>query len=75
MSTSPIDGTSPQAGDDARSNANSLLTADDLSLILRVPRSWIYSHLDLLPTIRLGRYVRFRGSEVDRFLTQQKTCE
>lgn len=39
---------------------HSLLTAEEVAAILRVPRSWVYSHLELLPTIRLGRYVRFR---------------
>jgi hypothetical protein len=36
--------------------------------ILRVPRSWVYSHLSDLPVIRLGRDVRFKHSEVQRFL-------
>jgi hypothetical protein len=38
-----------------------LLTADEVAAILRVPRSWIYSHLSELPVIRLGRYVRFQA--------------
>ena len=41
-----------------------LLDADELAQILRVPRSWVYSHLQELPVIRLGRYVRFSRSEV-----------
>ena len=36
--------------------------------------SWIYSHLDQLPTVRLGRYVRFKRSEIELFLDQQKAC-
>lgn len=52
-----------------------LLTVDEVAHILRVPRSWVYSHLDLLPTIRLGRYVRFRRSEIDDFLRQRGTCQ
>lgn len=51
-----------------------LLTVDEVAHILRVPRSWVYSHLDRLPTIRLGRYVRFRRSEIDGFLEQRGTC-
>jgi hypothetical protein len=31
-----------------------LLTVDELAEILRVPKSWIYSHQDQLPTVRLG---------------------
>ena len=37
-----------------------LLDAGEVAEILRVPRSWVYSHLKELPAIRLGRYVRFR---------------
>jgi excisionase family DNA binding protein len=54
--------------------AHVLLTAEDVAEILRVPRSWIYSHLDQLPTVRLGRYVRFKRSEIEFFLDQQRAC-
>jgi predicted DNA-binding transcriptional regulator AlpA len=60
---------------DAQSLPDPLLTVDELSTILRVPRSWICGHLDLLPTVRLGRYVRFRRSEVELFLQQHETCK
>jgi excisionase family DNA binding protein len=52
-----------------------LLTANEVAHILRVPRSWVYSHLEMLPTIRLGRYIRFRRSEIDDFLRQRGTCQ
>ena len=48
-----------------------LLDASEVAQILRVPRSWVYSHLSELPVIRLGRYVRFRPSEIERFLQQR----
>jgi excisionase family DNA binding protein len=48
-----------------------LLNAGEVAQILRVPRSWVYSHLKELPVIRLGRYVRFRRSEIERFLEQR----
>ena len=48
-----------------------LLDATEVAQILRVPRSWIYSHLRELPVIRLGRYVRFRRSEIERFLEKR----
>ena len=54
---------------------HALLTAEEVAEILRVPRSWVYSHQDQLPTVRLGRYVRFRRCEIDRFLEKQGTCE
>ena len=52
-----------------------LLTTDEVAGILRVPRSWVYSHLTELPTIRLGRYVRFKRSDVDRFLEGRGSCQ
>jgi len=51
-----------------------LLTADEVAGILRVRRSWVYSHLTELPTIRLGRYVRFKRSDVERFLEECGSC-
>ena len=52
-----------------------LLTVEEVAHVLRVPRSWVYSHLEMLPTIRLGRYVRFRRSEIDDFLSRRGTCQ
>jgi excisionase family DNA binding protein len=49
-----------------------LLTVEELAEILRVPKSWIYSHQDQLPTVRLGRYVRFKRSEIESFLDKQR---
>ncbi len=48
-----------------------LLKAEEVAQILRVPKSWVYSHLQKLPAIRLGRYVRFRRSDIERFLEEQ----
>jgi excisionase family DNA binding protein len=58
-----------------RSMSGNLLTADEVAGILRVPKSWVYSHLSQLPTIRLGRYVRFKRSDVDRFLEERGSCQ
>jgi excisionase family DNA binding protein len=56
----------------SRPNAESvLLNAEEVAQILRVPKSWIYSHLHELPAIRLGRYVRFRRCEIERFLEER----
>jgi excisionase family DNA binding protein len=52
-----------------------LLTADEVAEILRVPKSWVYSHLNQLPTIRLRRYVRFKRSDVERFLQNRGPCQ
>jgi len=45
---------------------HTLLTAEEVAAILRVPRSWVYGHLNILPVVRLGRYVRFRRRGIDR---------
>lgn len=50
---------------------NQLLNAEEVAQILRVPRSWVYSHLEELPVIRLGRYVRFMRSGIERFLEER----
>jgi excisionase family DNA binding protein len=52
-----------------------LLTVDEVALILRVPKSWVYAHLGDLPTIRLGRYVRFRASDIEEFLANKGSCQ
>ena len=62
----------PTAGD---SSGEVLLTADEVAQILRVPRSWVYSHLSEIPVIRLGRYVRFKRSEIDGFLEKRGACQ
>jgi hypothetical protein len=47
-----------------------LLKPDDVALLLRVPKSWVYSNSEEIPGfIRLGRYVRFRPGSVRNFLS------
>jgi len=55
--------------------AGCLLTADEVAAILRVPKSWVYSHLSELPVIRLGRYAHFKRSDVERFLENRGPCQ
>jgi hypothetical protein len=57
-SSFPLESASFQANGNGISDDQILLTVDELAEILRVPKSWIYSHQDQLPTVRLGRYVR-----------------
>jgi excisionase family DNA binding protein len=52
-----------------------LLTAEEVAQMLRVPKSWVYGHLGLLPAVRLGRYVRFRRSEIEDFLQKRGPCQ
>jgi excisionase family DNA binding protein len=52
-------------------SGGNLLTTDEVAVILRVPKSWVYAHLSDLPAIRLGRYVRFKRSDIDEFLAKR----
>lgn len=48
-----------------------LMTVEELSQILQVPKSWIYERTrqgqEAIPHIRLGAYVRFDPEEVIKF--------
>ena len=41
-----------------------LLTVEDLAALLKVPRSWVYSHSGDLGAYRLGKYIRFDWERV-----------
>jgi excisionase family DNA binding protein len=49
-----------------------LLTVDELAALLKVKKSWVYEHLDQIPHVRLGRYVRFEFSAVSQFVQRQR---
>jgi hypothetical protein len=51
-----------------------LVTAGDLAAHLGLPESWIRNEerLDRIPSVRLGKYIRFRVSEVERALAQKR---
>ncbi len=53
-----------------------LLTVDELSEKLRVPKSWVYSRTrqkgaDRMPFLKCGKYCRFDYSEVIAWLKKQ----
>lgn len=50
-----------------------LLDVQKLASALGVPRSWVYSRTRIggLPTIRVGKYVRFRLDDVLAHLDQE----
>ena len=49
-----------------------LLTADEVAQILHVSTAWVYDHADrkrpLIPSVRLGKAVRFRPEDVRDFI-------
>jgi excisionase family DNA binding protein len=53
--------------------ASRLLGARELAELFGVPESWIreQARLGILPSFKLGHYVRFRLQEVERFLAER----
>ena len=54
-----------------------LLTVRDLAEILNVPVSWVYARTakgspEVIPHIRMGKYIRFDESEVSEYLRGRK---
>ena len=54
-----------------------LITIDELSSKLKVPKSWVYSRTreigpGSIPTIRVGKYLRFVESEVMEWLKERQ---
>ena len=53
--------------------AEGLLTVREVAELLRVPVSWVYERtrrrgIDRLPHLKVGKYVRFRLSEIEGYL-------
>jgi excisionase family DNA binding protein len=55
--------------------AEPLLTANEVSRLLGIPRSSVYEYArranDPLPAVRVGRHVRFHRSMLERWLADQ----
>jgi excisionase family DNA binding protein len=54
-----------------------LLTVEEVAEVLKVPVSWVYEHTrrrspDRIPGFRLGKYWRFRLSDVLAWLERQR---
>ena len=53
-----------------------ILTVHEVAELLRVPVSWVYDHArvsgaDRLPHFKLGKYLRFKASEIGDWLKQR----
>ena len=50
-----------------------LLTVDELAQVLLVKKSTIYQwrHLGLIPYIKVGRFVRFREKDIQKWLSSR----
>ena len=65
-----------KAGSDAP-KLERLLTVEELAELLKVPATWIYSRtrarsVNRLPGLRIGKYWRFRESDVLEWLERQR---
>ncbi len=60
--------------DSKRDPGPNLVTAGELAKHLNLPESWVRTEerLGRIPSVRLGKYVRFRLSDVERSLAQNK---
>ena len=68
----------PPAGPSHALGERQLLTADDVALLLQVPRSLVYALVRCgeLPAIRVGqRYVRFRAEALERWIESREALE
>ncbi len=57
--------------------SSSLMTVADVAELLKVPVSWVYEHtrrrsIERIPGFRLGKYWRFRESDVLAWLERQR---
>lgn len=58
------------------SAGRSLLTAQDVATMLGVPSSWVYtaSREGRIPTVKLGRYYRYRRDAIDEWIASQEVA-
>jgi len=49
-----------------------IMTAEEVATLLRLNKSWVYAQAgtNRIPHIRLGRYVRFRRSAINEWLSE-----
>lgn len=55
-------------------NHDDLLTVDELAALLKIPKATLYSWRYISygpPSIKVGRYLRYRNTEVTRWIAEQ----
>ena len=62
---------------EVESQLEELLTIDDVSAILKVPKSWVYEQtrkrgLEKMPHIKLGKYLRFEEKAVISYVSKHR---
>ena len=58
----------------ATSGAATLMTAEEIGHILGVPTGWVYrqSRAGRIPTVKLGRYYRYRLEAIERWIVERE---
>ena len=53
-----------------------LLSAEEVAEMLGVPKSWVYAQTraGLIPTVRLGRYYRYRTEAIRTWVEECETA-
>jgi excisionase family DNA binding protein len=53
---------------------SSLLTAQEVAALLGVPVSWVYmqTRSGRVPTVKLGRYYRYRREAIEAWIVEQE---
>ena len=58
----------------SQSQQDTLFTVEGLSNYLQVTKQWVYEkiHSNSIPHYKMGKYPRFRKSDIDSWLDEQK---
>ncbi len=69
--------TSAKAGGIEMENSERLIGPRDVAEMCGLPISWVYSKAEegILPHFKLGKYLKFRESEVTHWLEEQRNKE
>ena len=67
-----------EANDSVTEELEELLTVEEVAMLLKVPKSWVYERtrrrgIERLPHIKLGKYLRFEEKAVKRFLGRKRS--
>ena len=71
-STTGLEGEKTSAG-----SLGNLLTVQEICDLLKVPKTYIYSltHQRKIPHIKMHGHLRFRQSDIDKWLRSQEVCD
>ncbi len=77
LSETAVVGRRGRASSNDTSASHELLTVHDVAAMLQVPVSWVYEHTrrgspDVLPVLKVGKYVRFRRADVLSYLEARR---